>query len=157
MKLLIVFIALQIVNVILATIRSIVTIKCGKYLSAIISAIYFGVYTVVLVYMNCDLSLWAKVLVVGGANLLGVYIVKYCEERSRKDKLWKVEACVSKENDWESAILFLKSNNIPVNYIDIGKYVIINVFCANKKQSHATREILKTVNAKWFVTESKNL
>lgn len=157
MKLLSLFIILNVLNVIIQTIKSIATVKCEKTVAAVINAIAYGLYTVVLVYMNCDLNLWAKVLVVGGANLIGVYVVKYCEERSRKEKLWKVEACVSKENDWESVILFLKSNNIPVNYIDIGKCVIINVFCANKGQSHATREILKTVNAKWFVTESKNL
>ena len=93
-KLLITFIVLNILNVIIQTVKSIATIKCGKTLAAVINAVAYGLYTIVTVYMLCELDLWLKALIVAVANLIGVYVVKLLEEKSRKDKLWKVEATV---------------------------------------------------------------
>ena len=36
-------------------------------------------------------------------------------------------------------------------------YTIFNIYCATQKQSLAVKEIAKQFNAKYFVTESKNL
>ena len=83
---LITFVILNVLNVIIQTAKSIVTIKCGKGVAALVNAIAYGLYTVVLVYMNCNISLWEKVIVVGSANLIGVYVVKFFEEKSKKDK-----------------------------------------------------------------------
>ena len=80
-KLLIIFIALNVVNVIIQTVKSIATIKCGKTAAAVVNAIAYGLYTVVVVYTVCDLPLWIKVVIVGGANLIGVYVVKWLEEK----------------------------------------------------------------------------
>ena len=156
-KLLLIFIALNIVNVIIQTVKSIATIKCGKVLAAIINAVAYGLYTVVVVYTVCDLPLWLKVVVVGAANLIGVYVVKLLEEKSRKDKLWKVEATVNTKEEAEDIIKLLKDVNIPYNYIDINRYVLINCYCATQKQSAGVKSILDTYNAKYFVSESKTL
>ena len=83
MKLLILFIALNIVNVIIQTFKSLATVKCGKGVASIVNAVAFGIYTVVLVYMNCDLTLWQKVIVVALTNLVGVYVVKLIEEKQK--------------------------------------------------------------------------
>lgn len=157
MKLLILFIVLQIVNVILSTIRSIVTIKCDKYMSAIVSALYFGFYTVVLIYMNCNLDLWTKVAITAITNLIGVFIVKYGEELARKDKLWKIEFTVNGAQTTKVDEL-LTLANIPHNYIDkVGKYAIFNAYCATHEQSESVKEVVKTYNAKYFVSETKVL
>lgn len=159
-SLLLLFIVLNVANVIIQTIKSIATIKCKPMSAAIINAVAYGLYTVVLVYMVCDLPLWAKVVVVGGANLAGVYLVKIFEEKSRKEKLWKVEATIpnqglSAEND--DCLIELKNANISMNYIDINKYVLINCYCATQAESKVVKEILNKYNAKYFVTESKIL
>lgn len=157
MKLLFIFIILQIVNVILSTIRSIVTIKCNKYISSIVSALYFGFYTVVLIYMNCNLDLWTKVAITAITNLIGVFIVKYGEELARKDKLWKVEFTVNGSQTTKVDEL-LTLANIPHNYIDeVGKYTIFNAYCATHEQSESVKEIVKTYKAKYFVSETKFL
>jgi hypothetical protein len=93
-KLLTIFIVLNIINVIIQTVKSIATVKCGKVSASIINAVAYGLYTVVTVYMLCELSLGLKALIVALANLVGVYVVKLIEEKGRKDKLWKVEATV---------------------------------------------------------------
>ena len=56
-KLLILFIALNIVNVIIQTVKSLATVKCGKTVAAIVNAVAYGLYTVVVVYTVCDLPL----------------------------------------------------------------------------------------------------
>lgn len=156
-KLLIMFIVLNVVNVIIQTVKSIATIKCGKTMAAIVNAIAYGLYTVVVVYTVCDLPLWLKVIVVGMANLIGVYIVKYFEEKGRKDKLWKVEATVSAQYV-ERLHNELSAVKLSHNYIDnIGKYVIFNVYCETQADSIEAKKLLDYYHAKYFVSESKVL
>ena len=156
-NLLIIFVVLNVVNVIIQTVKSIATIKCGKTVAAIVNAVAYGLYTIVLVYTVCELNLWLKAGVVAIANLIGVYVVKAFEEKSRKDKLWKVEATV-KSNHCYDLHRALTNARISHNYIEnVGNDVIFNIFCENQKQSLAVKSILKMFNAKFFVSESKFL
>lgn len=155
-KLFITFVILNIINVIIQTVKSLATVKCGKTVASIVNAVAYGLYTVVVVYTVCDLPLWLKVAVVGVANLIGVYVVKLVEEKSRKDKLWKVECTVPQENAYYLAIEL--KNQVPFNYIEnVGKYAIFNIYCATQEQSATVKLILNEYNAKYFVTETKNL
>ena len=156
MKLLILFVVMNIVNVVIQTIKSIATIKCGKVAAAIVNAVAYGLYTYIVVLTMCDLPLLAKCLIVAGANFIGVYVVKLFEEKARKDKLWKVEATVP-SNLAENLRFHLEQRNIPYNYIDIKKYVIFNCYCETQIQSAKIKEILKMHDAKYFVSESKTL
>ena len=153
--LLLTFIILNILNVIIQTVKSIAIIKCGKTLAAVINAVAYGLYTIVTVYMLCELDLWLKALIVALANLVGVYVVKFLEEKSRKDKLWKVEATI----DGLDAYLELGKKGISCNCLTSnkkGRY-IINCYCPTQKESAVVKEILNKHNAKYFVTESKTL
>lgn len=154
--LLIAFIALNIVNVIIQTVKSIATVKCGKTLAAFINAVAYGLYTVVVVYTVCDLPLWLKVVVVAVCNLIGVYLVKWGEEKAEKEKLWKVEATIDRA-EFETNKELLDLFKVPHNYIDIGKYVILNFYCATRQQSETVKSLLNEMNAKYFVAESKTL
>ena len=156
MKLLIIFIILNIFNVILQTIKSICTVKCGKTVAAIVNAVAFGLYTVVIVYTNADLPLIQKVLVVALSNLIGVYVVKWVEEKKRKEMLWKVEFTIKREL-LENVKTLLILAKIPHSYIEIGKNVIVNAYCATSKESESVKEIIKKYNAKYFVSETKIL
>lgn len=156
-NLLITFIILNILNVIIQTVKSIATIKCGKGAAALVNAVAYGLYTVVTVYMMCELDLWLKALIVALANLVGVYVVKYFEEKSRKDKLWKVEATVLR--GWTKELhRALVVAEIPHNYLEnVGKYTLFNIFCETQAQSTKAKHILDSFEAKYFVSESKNL
>lgn len=153
MKLLILFIILNVANVIIQTVKSIATIKCGKTVAALVNAVAYGLYTVVVVYTVCDLNLWIKVLVVAVANLIGVYVVKWFEEKSRKDKLWKVECTIPTQ--YTNAVDFdLKS--VPHSYITISdKHTLFNFYCATQKDTQKVKDITKQYDAKYFVTEAK--
>lgn len=156
-KLLMIFIGLSIVNVVFSTIKSIVTIKGSPFVASMVSALYYGYYNIVLIYTVADFPLWQKVVVTFGCNLVGVFAVKYAEERARKDKLWKVEATVNTMEEAKEIISLLKEKRIPCNYVDINRYVLINCYCATQKQSAGVKNILDLYNAKYFATESKNL
>ena len=159
MKLLITFIVLNVLNVIIQTVKSIATIKCGKSVAAIVNAVAYGLYTVVIVYTVCDLPLWAKVLVVAVANLIGVFVVKLLEEKSRKDKLWKIEVSV-KENEVNELCTALADKKIPFGGFKVfeSEYYKVEVFAATQRESHEVKEIIKDFNTvKYFVTESKAL
>ena len=154
-QLLFFFIGLNIINVIIQTVKSIATIKCGKAVAALVNAVAYGLYTVVVVYTVCDLPLWFKVLVVAVANLVGVYVVKWFEEKGRKDKLWKVEATVP-YNKYETVDFNLTNLYLPHNYILLGeKYAIFNIYCTTQKDSEFAKKVLDEFHAKYFVSEAK--
>lgn len=153
-----VFIVLNIVNVVIQTIKSIATIKCGALPAAAINAVAYGLYTVVVVYMNADgLGLFWKALIIGLANLIGVYVVKIIEKKNRKDRLWKVEATIEGDNT-NRVHNDLKANGIPHNFItDIGKYSVFNIYCETQNDSQKAKVVLDYYKAKYFVSESKIL
>ena len=157
MKLLILFIVLNIVNVVVQTFKSLATVKCGKGAASIVNAVAFGIYTVVLVYMNCDLTLWQKVIVVALTNLVGVYVVKLIEEKMRKDKLWKIE-CTCRSGRTQDLHETLDNCGISYNYIEnVGQNSRFNIYSNTQKESQNIKDIFKFYGVKYFVSESKFL
>lgn len=157
-QLLTTFVILTIVNVIIQTVKSIATIKCGKASAAVINAVAYGLYTIVIVYTNCELDLWLKAGITAAANLIGVYIVKDVEERRRKDKLWKVEATLTNAAKVDATITALDSVGISYNYFETSRgHIVFNCFCHNQRESELVRGILEQSKAKWFVSETKSL
>lgn len=156
-KLLLIFIGLNIANVIIQTVKSIATVKCGKGVAAIVNAVAYGLYTIVTVYLLCELPLFWKAGIVALCNLVGVYVVKWCEEKARKDKLWKIEATVF-EPYTKSLHCDLTAEEIPCNYIPkIGKWSVFNIYCDTQEKSKKVKVLLDKYEAKYFVSESKTL
>lgn len=138
-----------------STIKSIVTINGTPFSASMISALYYGYYNIVLIYTVADFPLWQKVLVTFGCNLVGVYAVKWAEAKGRKEKLWRIEVTVPGEFTKQ---LHERLNPIPHNYIEnVGKYSIFNIYCATQMESSQVKKILVDYNAKYFVTETKEL
>lgn len=153
-QLLILFIVLNIVNVIIQTIKSIVTVKCGKTVASIVNALAYGLYTVVTVYTMCDLPLMTKALVVAVCNLIGVYVVKLFEEKARKEKLWKIEMTIPTKYTY--AVDFDLAE-IPHSYIKLSdKHTLFNFYCATQKETIKVKEIVNQYGAKYFISETKN-
>lgn len=155
-NLLLLFILLNIVNVILQTAKSIALVKCGKTLASIINALAYGLYTVVIVYTNCNLALWIKCLVVAIANLIGVYVVKLVEEKLQKDKLWKIDMTILK--DYQPIVIDrLNELNIPYVYNEYGKHTMFSAFCSTQKESAEMAKLVKAYNGRYFVSENKGI
>ena len=157
MKILILFTVLTILNTIIQTIKSIATIRCGKVLASLINALAYGLYTYVIIFTSAEgMSIHVKALITAIANLVGVYVVKLVEEKTRKDKLWEVRATINRA-DFEAVKQFIDLKIVPANYIDIDKYFIVNFYCATQKESAMVKELLDKYHAKYFVSESKTL
>ena len=157
MKLLVLFVVMNIVNVVIQTIKSIATIKCGKTAAAIVNAVAYGLYTYIVVLTMCDLPLLAKCLIVAGANFVGVYVVKLIEEKARKDKLWKVEATVP-FYETDNLHADLRDYCIDHNFVEnVGNWTIFNIYCPTQEQSRTAKSLLDLHQAKYFVSESKTL
>lgn len=149
------FIFFNALNVVIQTVKSIVTIKGGKNVAAIVNAITYGFYTYIVVLIAGDLPLWFKCVSIGICNLIGVWVVKYFEEKKEKTKLWKIEISVLERytKDVEKLVCPLK---LSYNKIEgLKDYTLFNFYCSTKKQSEKVREICNKFGAKYFVTENR--
>ena len=150
------FAIFNVINVIIQTIKSIVTIKCNKYVAAVVNAVAYGLYTYIVVLTASDLDLWFKISVTAAANLVGVFVVKWVEEKKRKDKLWKIEVTIPAEQA-QQMIEDCKYYHFTYNYVDIKKYFLFNFYCPTQQDSLNVKKLLKSYDAKYFVSESKIL
>ena len=154
-----VFIVLNIVNVVIQTAKSIITINGTKWSASIVNAVAYGLYTIVVVFMTAEgLGLFWKAIIIGLANLVGVYVVKVIEEKGRKDKLWKIEATFIHDADLLNVLkVWAGTNGISYNYIDIEKYYVVNFYAPTQKDSAMIKNFVNLYNGKYFVSESKTL
>ena len=144
------------VNVILSTIKSILTVKGGKLSASFINALTYGFYSYVIVLTSADgMPIWLKMAITAVCNFVGVYLVKWIEEKARKDKLWKVELTVPTK--YTNTIDF-DLHDVPHSYIKLSdKHTLFNFYCATQKESAKVKAIANQYEAKYFVAESKNL
>ena len=156
--LLVLFIVLTVVNVVLNTVRTIVTVKGGMFWSSLVAAIAFGFYTIVIIYTVCELPMWMKATVTAVANFVGTYFVKYIELKVRKDRLWMVDVVIYEKN-----LTFVKDylNKHGIQFSEMpisnsGSHVF-HIYSNTKDESSNIRDLLKTFNAKYVVVESKSL
>ena len=143
------------VNVILSTIKSILTVKGGKLSASFINALTYGFYSYVIVLTSADgMSIWLKMAITAICNFIGVYLVKWIEEKARKDKLWKVELTVPTKY---TNIIDFDLHDVPHSYIKLSdKHTLFNFYCATQKESAKVKSIANQYEAKYFVAESKN-
>ena len=95
------FTLLTLANVIIQTVKSLVTIKGGKWTAATVNAITFALYTYVIFFTAVEgIALWQKALITGLCNFAGVLAVKWLEEKTAKDKLW-IYNCTAKVDGTE--------------------------------------------------------
>ena len=157
MNLLFLFIVLNVLNVIIQTIKSLATIKCGKVVAAVVNAIAYGLYTIVIVYTASDgIDLYTKALIVALSNLVGVYVVKSLEEKARKDRLWKIEATFKKPVDVDKIVELRENKIVSCYYQDIGDWIMVSFFAKDKKQSKIVEKFIKENDGKYFIAEGKS-
>lgn len=156
----IIFFALMtIINVTLSTIRSLCTIKGGKWLSATTNAICYGFYPlIVMLTAKGTVDIVVNMLITAVVNFVCVWLIKFVEEKARKDKMWKVEMAIPLDLSNE-VIEKLKSTGgwIPFNYNYLGKWCIFNCYCDTQDQTKFAKDLAKNYNGKISAYESKSL
>ena len=157
MNAVILFAIATIINVTLSTIRAITTIKGGKWLSATMNALCYGFYPlIVMLTAQGAVGIIINMLITALANFVCVWLIKLVEEKSRKDKMWKVEMAIPHESkDLVKQILDRKA--IPNNYLEVGSWVMFNCYCNEQKDTAVCVQVAKSLNGKVSAYESKGL
>lgn len=157
MKFFILFTICTAVNVLLSTVKSIITVKGGKAMAAIINAITYGFYTYIIILTNGDgLSSFTKMAITAVCNLVCVYIVKLVEEKYTPVKMWKIEMAI-KNADADKIKAKIEAKDIPCNYNVLGNWIIFNCYCDTCAQTDFVNKLCKKLNGKISAYESKNL
>ena len=118
-------------------------------MAALMNALTYGFYSWVIILTTTDnLSTVSKMLITAACNFVGVYLVKFIEEKTRKEKLWKIEATITNES---------KDQKLIFNYTPIGKYTIFNFYSYSRSDSEDVAKLLQRHNAKYFVSEAKTM
>lgn len=155
MNAIILFVICTAVNVILSTIKSIATVKGGKFMAALMNALTYGFYSWVIILTTIDnLSTVSKMLITAACNFVGVYLVKLIEEKTRKEKLWQLSITVPQKYI-EALHHDYTQINLPHNYIDVVKWGVFTIYCETQKDTTKALEIAKQYGAKCFAAENK--
>lgn len=158
MKFLIMFFVLSIVNVVFSTIRSIVTIKGGKTIASLISGAYFAFYNIMLIYTVADFPMWQKCVITFVCNVVGVYLVKWLEQKMRKDRLWQIDFTINNiREDAEACKEDLRCADIPFQWFNLGKHTKFTCYAETCADSEKVAKVIKRYHGKYFATESKTL
>lgn len=151
-KLIIVFFAAQLVNVILSTLKSVITIKGGKNWAALINAIAYGFNTIVIKSL-ADISMEIAVIITIITNLIGVYIGLLIIEKFRKDQLWKITVTIATEQlkDFKKAL-----KDADISFIayetSYDKYKVVDIFSKHRADSKIVKQIFKSFNVKYTIS-----
>lgn len=149
-----VFLASSVLNVVLNTIKSIVTVKGSTTAAAIINAVTFGFYTVVVKQIaDFDLAVTVPVTVI--ANLLGVYLAKFILNLFKKDKLWRISCTIPEKKHVNMGIITKKllEYNIEYTSIPYNGGEILDIFSKTQGESTLIKEIITTNNIKYTIYE----
>ncbi len=146
------FFLCQIINVVLSTIKSVITIKGTKLAASIFSAVNYGFNTFIIKAI-ADVELYIAVIVTVICNLVGVYVGLLITEKLRKEQLWKITVTVSTENlaNFKKDLL---DNNIDfIAYETSWKdYKVVDIFSKHKSTSKTIKKIFKNYNVKYTIS-----
>lgn len=152
---LLLYLALQIVYVVLNTITNIAKIKCSKLIASLTSAVCYGFYVIVVVATASNQSIWVKMLLTAVTNVVGVYIGMWVMEKLRKDKLWKIEATVTDTIVATELANKLSANDISYNTVKcINGDEIFNIYSKNQKESEIIKAIFAKIDVKYIIHQS---
>ena len=153
------FVILNFVNVLINTARSISTIKGGKWVASIMNALCYGYYTVIIVITaTYEMPLILKCIAVALVNFVGVFTIKLCEEKMRKDRKWIFLATAKCANNAVVEVAEkLRSLNIQLLYTEAipNELYTLQIFSNNKKESEMITAILENYCIKYSAIEDK--
>lgn len=153
-NILIIFFILTVLNVILSTIKSLITVKGTPFAAALTNALYYGFYCCVLVYTVADFPMWQKVLITFLCNLIGVFLVKYVESKREKEKLWLCKMTIPAEAS-EFVKKRLKDKEISNTYYEFPVFTVFDCFCSSREETQTVVQLCKTFDGKMFASENK--
>ena len=148
----IIFTVCSLVNVILSTMKTILTVRSTKIVASIINAVTYGFYAIV-VKQLASLDLTVTVIVTIATNLIGVYLSMWLMDKMKKDCLWKISVTTKNKSIAKKIENFdIEYTMSPIQYKN-ETYYSIEIFSKNQKDSSIIKNILNEYKVKYNVTE----
>lgn len=152
MQTIIIFFFCSLVNVMLSTSKSILTVKGGKGTATIANAVTYGFYAVVVKQLaTLDLSTTVVVTIV--TNVIGVYSSMWILEKTKKECLWKISATLKDTTIVEKLKPFAIDCLVNEVVYNNKRYYCIDIFSKGKRDSEIIKEILHGYDVKYNITE----
>lgn len=152
----ILFIIATIINVALQTIKSIVVIKSSVRIAALINAIAFGFYTLVLRQLTSfDLIISISVTMFG--NFIGVYLANYIINKFKKDKIWifniitKGNSNIEFQKELEKENILFNVTSSPYENNIISTY---SIYANTQKESEKIIGCAKKEKLEYFIVKT---
>ena len=151
-NIILVFFMAQLVNVVLSTLKSVITIKGGKNWAAVVNAIAYAFNNIVINSL-ANVSLEVAVAITIVTNLVGVYFGLWVIEKLRKDQLWKITVTVPTDqfSDFKNALV-----QQDISFIDYKtnweKYKVLDIFSKHKTDSRTIKSIFKHFKVKYTIS-----
>lgn len=156
-KALIIFFILTLINVMLSTVKSIITVKGTKIQATVINAIAYG-FNAIIIKQIAELNLFTTVSMTILANLIGVYFSICLLDKFKKDKLWTISVTAKNIDIGNSIIEELNNYNISFRVYTILKKtnntIGLDIFSENQNDSKVIKEILNKYSVKYHIKES---
>ena len=149
------FCILQLFNVVLSTIKSIVTIQSSPGIAGIVNALYFTIYYGIIKMINSqDMAIVLVVAFI--TNLTGVPLAKIIMKKFKKDNLWIFHSIIyCTEQEAIDIKASLKKKNITAYYDSVNENKLYNVriFSYSKEDSSKIIDILNEFNAEYYIVK----
>ena len=152
-KTIIVFTIASLINVILQTIKQIVTVKTDRPINAsIISAVTYGFYTIIIQY-TANMPLMASAIITAVANLFGTYFSIWLLEKIKKEALWKISITAKTVDIVEKLKPFSIDCLVQEVLLNNKRMYLIEAFSKSKKDSNIIRNILNNYEVLYNISE----
>lgn len=149
-----IFIAIQLVNVILSTIKSIVTVNGSRMSASVINAISYT-FGAVITKLLTEQSFEVAIVVTFITNIVGVWLGKYIIDKRQPERLWTVNATVrSKEKQALEDKLKSRSIQFILLPAENDRY-LYTIFARSKAESSLLQEILSGFDVKYSIIVSR--
>lgn len=151
-----IFVTIQMVNVVISTVKSILTVNGSKMCAAVVNSVSYtfaNVVTKMLTQQPFEVIIVTTMV----TNMIGVYAAKWFMEKTRKERLWTVMATVRSDHkdDVEEA---LQRRSIQYTLVRAeNDRWFINIFSHSKAESAMIREILHQWDIRHTIVENRAL
>lgn len=149
-----VFVGIQMLNVVISTVKSILTVNGSKFTAAVVNSVSYtfaNIVTKLLTQQPFDVIIVTTLF----TNMVGVYSAKWLLEKTRKERLWTIMATLRGENkdDIEQSLLRrgIQYTLVPAE----NDRWFANIFSHSKAESAMVREILQAHDIRHTVVENR--
>lgn len=152
---LLIFIFVQLMTTMLSTAKTILTVQASKSVAALINAISYTLGAIMMKLLTKQ-DMEVVISVTFFCNLVGVYIAKMIIDKTRKTRLWIINATV-KNNLRDDVERKLRDRQIQYTLLEAkNNRDFFSIFSYSKGESILIKEILEEYHIKHSIIESND-